>query len=89
MFEKQKKEEKFHEQTWAASNLQPSDLCSNAYRSPLGSQVFSCICTCIHGILESDLLSQSIPNGTIWIFFYHDGFLIPEVGIKMCVISFA
>ena len=31
MFEKQVKEEKIHDWTWAALNLQPSDLCSNAY----------------------------------------------------------
>ena len=31
-------------------------------RSPPGGQVFSFIC-----ILESNLLSQSTPNGTIWI----------------------
>jgi len=30
---------KFHDWTWAALNLQPSDLRSNAYRSLPGGQV--------------------------------------------------
>ena len=44
--------------TWAALNLQPSDLCTNAYRSlPGGQDIFSLSisCICIHGnSIESD-----------------------------------
>ena len=44
-----RKKKKFHDWTWAASNLQPSDLCSNAYRSLPGGQVFSpCYFSCIY-----------------------------------------
>ena len=73
MFEKVKKGEKIHDWTWAASNLEPSDICSNTYRSLPGSQeVFSFSITQFHvfvskGTLVSDLLSQSTPCGTNWI----------------------
>jgi len=34
-----RREKNFHDWTWAALNLQPSDLCSNAYRSLQGGQM--------------------------------------------------
>jgi len=37
VFEKLEKEKKFHDWTWAALNLQPSDLRSNAYRKFLAT----------------------------------------------------
>ena len=61
MFENLVKEEKIHDWTWAASNLQPSDLRSNAYRSLPGDQdIFSLLFSCIyiHRNLESDLFSK-------------------------------
>ena len=49
MFEKYVKEEKIYDWMWAALNLQPSDLCSNAYRSLPGSQdVFFLLFTSIY-----------------------------------------
>ena len=38
MFESRWKKKKYHDWTWAASNLQPSDLHLNAYRSLPDSQ---------------------------------------------------
>ena len=56
----------------AASNLQPSNWRSNAYRSVPGSQdVFSWIYAFI-GALKSDLLSQSTPCGTKWRRYHMD-----------------
>jgi len=43
VFEKLEKEKKFHDWTWAALNLQPSDLRLNAYRSLPGGQVYTAL----------------------------------------------
>ena len=75
MFEKYEKEEKIHDWTWAASNLQPSDYRSNAYRCLPGSQDIFFLCFHVFvsiGTLESDLLSLSTPSGTKWTLFYYD-----------------
>jgi len=67
MFEKFQTGEKIHDgqkkNSITASKLQPSDLCSNAYRSLPGNQdIFSLLFSCIYfpvfistGALESDL----------------------------------
>jgi len=54
---------------WAALNLQPSNLCSNAYRNLTGGQVFSPCYFHVSisiGTLESDSLSLCIPRRTKW-----------------------
>ena len=54
-------------------NLQPFDLCSNAYRRlPDSQDVFalSISCICIHRNSKSDLLSQSTTCGTKWTTVY-------------------
>ena len=56
-----------------ASNLQPSDLRSNAYRSlPGGQDVSPCYFHVIIsiGILESNSLSLSTPSRTKWTLVY-------------------
>jgi len=55
---------KFHDWTWVALNLQPSDLRSNTYRSLTGGQVFSPCYFHVSisiGTPESDSLSLSTP----------------------------
>jgi len=74
---------KVEERPWAASNLQPSNLCSNAYRLTAIQFTLKCLqesarwsgnffflfsCICINRTLESDLLSLSTPSGTKQIF---------------------
>ena len=55
---------------WAASNLQPSSLCSNANRSLPGNQdVFFLIFSSIYihiGTLVSNSLPLGITDGTKW-----------------------
>jgi len=68
-----RKEKKFHDWTWAVLNLQPSDLCSNAYRSLPGGQVYSPCYFHVSisiGTPESDSLSSSTPRRTKWTLVY-------------------
>ena len=65
MFEKKAERRKIHGWTWEASNLPPSNLCSNTYSSLPGGQGVFLLFISI-GTLESDLLSQSTPFETLF-----------------------
>ena len=75
-----KSKEKFHlfiyfMITGQAAHEQPQTCSHLIYAwTPPGSQIFSSqllfLCIHMHRIIGSDLLSQSTPNGTIWIFIY-------------------